>query len=73
MNNLNNHKYILNAIGRGDKYWRCEVCGGDTLKMFFQIELHKTESGKWTCHDCRNLLGHKVCLETMQKGGEERK
>ena len=62
-----NHKYALTAIGAGEKLWRCEVCGEDVRNMFFQIELLK-QGNKWTCHNCRNLLGHKDCLLRIQKG-----
>ena len=64
-------KYIINCIGSGDKLWRCEVCGGDVHKMFFQIELELLlkSSGKWVAtSNYRNLLGHEECLIGMQKG-----
>lgn len=66
-----NFKYILGGIGQGGKIWRCEVCGGDVWRMYFQIELLKGIEGRWTSSNCRNLLGHEKCLRMMQKGSDK--
>lgn len=72
-NNKHNFKYILGGIGPGDKMWRCEVCGEDVWRMYFQIELLKQVDGTWASHNCRNLLGHERCLRMMQKGSDYRR
>jgi hypothetical protein len=72
MTNLEERKYIINGIGSGEKLWRCEVCGGDVHRMFFQIELQlgleSERNSKWVAtSNCRNLLGHKECLIGMRR------
>ncbi|MEA1997708.1 MAG: hypothetical protein U9N61_00070 [Euryarchaeota archaeon] len=66
--NMGIFRYLLVGIGRGEKLWRCEVCGGDVQKMFFQIAMQRPSDSRRTHQNCQgSLIGHKECLLQMQE------
>lgn len=61
------YHYTLKSTGDSHaKYGPCEVCGGEPAEVFHQIETRQGTHGL-THEGCRDLFGHRECLEEKQR------
>lgn len=52
------------------KFGPCEVCGQHCTEVFYQVESELFDDDgvtRETYHNCRNLFGHRTCLEGARR------
>ena len=66
------YNYSLTNTGQSSsRYGNCEVCREHCSEVWHQVETRNYQIGNYqgqTFGGCRDLWGHKECLESKQKG-----
>lgn len=69
------YKYrIFRCCASSDKYGPCEVCGEfvsdvhhQTESRSYEFKLGRKIHSGFTTHECKNLFGHRECVESKRR------
>jgi hypothetical protein len=66
------YRYSIRSLRASSaRYGSCEVCREDVTDVHRQTEEREYQPDEWTCHGCRDLFGHRECLEARRRQPHE--